>query len=74
MYVVRNFLLWKRDEKHTKKLSPETRRKGKKMLGLTKREDSNVLAQGPIIRILLEYRIILKRRENILDRPNTPIK
>jgi len=51
-YVVRNFLLWKRGEKHTKNLPLETEEKRKKTPDHTKRGNSNVLAHSPIIRVL----------------------
>ena len=51
LLLVRNFLLWKRDEKHTKNLSPRADKK-RKTPELTKRRSSNVLAQCPFIRFL----------------------
>jgi len=50
--IVRNFLLWKRGEKHTKNLPRETGKKKKKTPDHTKRGNSNVLAQGSFIRVL----------------------
>jgi len=52
-YAVRNFLLWKKGEKHTKNLPPEMKRKGrKKSPDHTKRGNSDFLAHGLIIRDL----------------------
>ena len=51
-YVVRNFLLWKGGEKHTKNLPFRDKRKRKKALDPTRRGKSNVLSHGPIIRVL----------------------
>ena len=49
--IVRNFLLWKKGEKH-QKLAPPRQKKKKKTPNLTKRGKSNILAPGLIIRIL----------------------
>jgi len=52
-YVVRNFLLWKRGEKHTKKHVPRDKKKSEKTQTLLGEASckSNVLAQGPFIRV-----------------------
>lgn len=51
-YVVRSFLLWKSGQKS----APQTNKKRKrKKRYLTKRSNSNVLAQGPFIRVVTVF-------------------